>query len=215
MWLNIGGIANITVVPRRGAPGRTLWPSIPVPAILLSTESSASAPGPPEVRQGRQDWARGARGRRPLREMLSYRYFRRKPPKSTGPEEFGEAFLRRYKLPKSTRRCLRDARGPHGRHDSRRHRPRLRRVRPSRESSPPAAASTIGPSCHASRAGLDDRYGYVTIVDTSAIGIHPDASEAFAFAVLGLCTLAGIPNNLPSATGAFRAAVLGKIAYPE
>ncbi len=42
-------------------------------------------------------------------------------------------------------------------------------------------------------------------------GIPPDAKEAAAFAVLALETLAGRPGNVPSATGAARAAVLGSV----
>ncbi len=44
--------------------------------------------------------------------------------------------------------------------------------------------------------------------------ISADAKEAVAFALLGLETLARRPSNVPSATGASRAAILGKIAYP-
>jgi len=44
--------------------------------------------------------------------------------------------------------------------------------------------------------------------------ISADAKEAVAFAVLGMETLARRPGNVPSATGAARPAILGKIAYP-
>jgi anhydro-N-acetylmuramic acid kinase len=42
-------------------------------------------------------------------------------------------------------------------------------------------------------------------------GLDAGAKEAVAFALLGWLTWHGLPGNLPSATGARRAAVLGKV----
>jgi len=42
-------------------------------------------------------------------------------------------------------------------------------------------------------------------------GVPADAKEAIAFALLGAATLDGVPSNVPSATGARRAVVLGSI----
>ena len=46
---------------------------------------------------------------------------------------------------------------------------------------------------------------------TDEFGIDADAKEAVSFAVLAARTLAGQPNNVPAATGAAHAVVLGKI----
>ena len=43
------------------------------------------------------------------------------------------------------------------------------------------------------------------------VGIAAEAKEAIAFALLGAATLDGIPSNVPSATGARKAVVLGSI----
>jgi anhydro-N-acetylmuramic acid kinase len=51
----------------------------------------------------------------------------------------------------------------------------------------------------------------VAIATSSDFGIDIDAKEAIAFAILGYQTWHGRPANLPSATGARRAVVLGKI----
>jgi anhydro-N-acetylmuramic acid kinase len=50
-----------------------------------------------------------------------------------------------------------------------------------------------------------------TFRSTDEFGIPGDAKEAVAFALLGAATLDGIPGNIPAATGASRAVVLGAI----
>lgn len=46
-------------------------------------------------------------------------------------------------------------------------------------------------------------------------GISSNFKEVMAFALLGYCTFYGIPNNLPSCTGAKKRVVLGKMASGE
>lgn len=45
------------------------------------------------------------------------------------------------------------------------------------------------------------------------LGLSSDAKEAVAFALMADCTMAGISNNVPSVTGAAKPVVLGKISY--
>jgi anhydro-N-acetylmuramic acid kinase len=51
----------------------------------------------------------------------------------------------------------------------------------------------------------------VEMLTADALGINAAAKEAIAFALLGAATLDGVPSNVPSATGAKRAVVLGSI----
>ncbi len=50
----------------------------------------------------------------------------------------------------------------------------------------------------------------LAVVTSADHGVDPDAKEAIAFAVLAHEFAAGRPANLPSATGARRAVMLGK-----
>lgn len=58
---------------------------------------------------------------------------------------------------------------------------------------------------------LAERLSGVKILTHEDRGISSEAKEAIAFALLGYATLCGVPNNVPSATGAGRSVILGKI----
>ncbi|KAA3619836.1 MAG: anhydro-N-acetylmuramic acid kinase [Calditrichaeota bacterium] len=52
------------------------------------------------------------------------------------------------------------------------------------------------------------------VYDFSNLGISGDAKEAVGFAALGLACLRGEPANFPEVTGARRKVILGKISWP-
>ena len=51
------------------------------------------------------------------------------------------------------------------------------------------------------------------VVPSSKLGVPEEAKEAYAFALMAYETLHRRPGNLPSATGADKEAILGKICY--
>jgi len=55
----------------------------------------------------------------------------------------------------------------------------------------------------------------ILIRTSGELGVPEDAKEAFAFALLAWETLHQRPANVPGATGATKAAVLGKVCYAE
>jgi anhydro-N-acetylmuramic acid kinase len=57
-----------------------------------------------------------------------------------------------------------------------------------------------------------DEFG-IQLRNTDKYGIPSQAKEAMAFALLAYETWHRRPGNVPSATGAHRSAVLGKISY--
>lgn len=58
---------------------------------------------------------------------------------------------------------------------------------------------------------LEEMLSKTKVMSQDALGNNADAKEAMAFVVMGHETLAGLPSNVPSATGAKEAVVLGTI----
>jgi len=58
---------------------------------------------------------------------------------------------------------------------------------------------------------LERRVAPIRVTTSEAFGVDPSGKEALAFAFLAHQTLCGFAGNVPSATGADRAVVLGQI----
>src|SRR3990167_5056697 len=90
--LNIGGIANVNVIPAGARPEKVIaFDTGPGNMVIDAVVE--------RLTRGRQRFDRNgalaARGRELeplLRRLLRHPYFRRRPPKSTGREEFGQAY---------------------------------------------------------------------------------------------------------------------------
>lgn len=213
--LNIGGIANLTVIPA-GAKPEDVFAFDTGPGNMVIDGLVR------RLTRGRLQFDRhGALAARGhvlaglLVRLLRHPYFRRRPPKSTGREEFGEAyvdgFLRRTRSARATD-IVRTATELTARTIAASfERFILPRVRVeevvvsgggarNRFLLACLRASLPGiPWIPAARFGLPDS------------GVPDKAKEAFAFAVLAYETWHGRPATLPAATGARRAVVLGKI----
>ena len=204
--LNIGGIANITVLPAGGGAGLA-FDTGPGNALIDATVARFSG------ERCDRDGVRAGRGQvdaSVLAELLQHDFLRREPPKSTGREEFGAAFLDDIL----------------GRRDWRED-DLVATLTAFTASSiaaavdrfcPPGAAGlwVAGGGVHNPQimAGLQAALPDLPVASLAALGIDPDAREAVTFAVLADQTLCGRPGNAPVATGARRPAVLGKICFP-
>ncbi len=206
--LNIGGIANVTVLPKGRqeivafdtGPGNML-----VDALVRARTHGA-------VRFDR-DGALAARGRADettLASMLDDPYFALQPPKSTGRERFGERFLAAHRA--LDRLSTEDAAATLT---------ELTAITASRaiaEHAPPGSRVIVsggGANNPFLLVRLAARLSGARVERSDAMGISPDAKEAVAFAVLGYETLRGRSANVPRATGARKPVVLGAIAPYE
>jgi anhydro-N-acetylmuramic acid kinase len=209
--LNLGGIANVTVLPRgTDASEASAWDTGPgnmlIDAFVRERTDGAQAFD--------RDGALAAKGTVDTRvvaelcarEML---FLVLPPPKSTGRERFGAQLLAdqadlfaRLSLEDGcatlcafTVATLCDSLALYG--------PNAPRVIASGGGTRnPALMRLLGERLRTAGASL---------VRSDELGLDPDAKEAVAVAVLGYETLRGRPANLPRATGAKRPAVLGAI----
>ena len=205
---NLGGIGNVTVV----TPAlEGVFAFDTGPANLPIDEAVRAATGGREAmdRGGR----RAARGRvdAPLLEsLLRHPFLRRKPPRSTGREEFGARFVaearrRRPRLPPDDLVATLTRFSAEATADAWR-RFVLPRARPDE-----ALLSGGGARNPVLARFLAEALAPIPVRALDDAGFPGAAREAAAFALLASETLAGVPSNVPAATGAARRVVLGKV----
>jgi anhydro-N-acetylmuramic acid kinase len=203
--LNIGGIANITAIPAGAAPGDvTAFDTGPGNMVI---DALAREMGLPCDRGGKIA-ASGRVDRALLDELLADPYYRRQPPKSAGREQYGDGFVARLKkagLPMrdlmATATVLTAATVAIG--------------VAGRSGSCPTDLIVSGGGVHNPQI-MGHLAGFLpgmAISTSNDHGIGADAKEAIAFAVLAYQTWRKRTSNLPSATGASHAAVLGSITF--
>ncbi len=206
--LNLGGMANLTYVPRRavedGAFGFDTGPGV----ALLDAVARLVNPSLPFDRDGLL--AASGRVNEPLLEgLLADPYFTRPPPKSTGREHFGAA---------TAELIHREAPGPDGVRTAveltaRSVTAALRRWVPGAPEVVVSGGGVRHPVLHQRLAELIGGAGY-PLRRFDELFFDGAAKEAVAFALLGYLTVHGQPGNLPAATGARGPRVLGQITPP-
>ena len=205
--LNIGGIANITVIP--AAAGRDEIVAFDTGPGNMVIDALVA-----HMTKGRERFDRDGRiarkGKIPARlleSMLSDPYFAFDPPKTAGREQFGREFAA-------------------GLIETGLSLPTL--IATATELTAQSIAQSITRSVSAedrisevivSGGGVHNRQlrkrlrallPQFTVVTSDVHGIHPGAKEAIAFAILAHEFIHGRPGNLPSATGARHPALLGR-----
>ncbi len=212
--LNLGGIANITVIPPGAKPDQILAFDTG-PANMLIDALVA------HFTRGRQRFDKDARLARSgrsipalLDEMMRDPYLKLAPPKSTGREYYGHAYLKKIlalgkKHSAKPADLIRAATifAALSVVDA------LNRFVLPKTKIHQLVVSGGGAKNPLVVAQLSAALGRIEIIPSSRLGIPEDAKEAFAFALLAYETFHHRPSNLPSATGAHAPAILGKISY--
>jgi len=214
--LNIGGIANVTVIPARAnsddviafdtGPGNMV-----IDALVESTT------------RGRVRFDRDARialsGHtipQLLARMMREPYLRKKPPKTAGREQFGRAYAakilawgKKHRAKPAdlvrtatvfTSLSIADA---------------FRRFILGPTEVDELIVAGGGAKNPLIMAQLAAALPELDIIPAEHFGMSAEAKEAFAFAVLAYEAYHRRPNNLPSATGAAHSVVMGKLVRPN
>ena len=202
--LNIGGIGNITAISRDGAvvafdtgPGN----------MVIDALVSLHTGGRQRFDRGGRIAAQGRINRKLLDSLLADPYYKLKPPKTAGREQYGAEFVRRLLKSKSplpdliaTATVLTAATIAIG----------VRRFAGACDEMIVSGGGAHNPQIMAHLTALLPRVAMATTADYD---IDVDAKEAVAFAILANETWRRRPSNLPAATGARRPVILGKISY--
>jgi anhydro-N-acetylmuramic acid kinase len=212
--LNIGGIANVTVIPAGARPDQVFAFDTGPGNMLIDALVQHFTHG----RQRYDENAHLAQSGRSipalLNELMKDPYLRLAPPKSTGREYYGRAYVqklialgrKRHAKPNDLIRAatvftalsIVDA---------------LNRFVLRKHKIQQLVVSGGGVRNPLILAQLSAALPTVEMLPSSRFGIREDAKEAFAFALLAYETFHQRPSNLPSATGARSPAILGKISY--
>jgi anhydro-N-acetylmuramic acid kinase len=212
--LNLGGIANVTVLPPAAKPHQVFAFDTGPANMLIDALVN-------HFTRGRQRFDANAhlafQGRSIpalLDELMRDPYLKLPPPKSTGREYYGAAYVqkllalgRRYRAKPNdliraatifTALSIVDA---------------LNRFVLPKIKIHQLIVSGGGAQNPVILAQISAALPSIEILPSSRLSIPEDAKEAFAFALLTYETFHHRPSNLPSATGARGPAILGKIFY--
>jgi anhydro-N-acetylmuramic acid kinase len=213
---NIGGIANLTAIPAGAAPHAVVAFDTG-PGNMVIDWLTQKLFDKPFDRNGLLA-AHGALIEAVLKDALRHTYFKMRPPKTAGREQFGQDYAAEF-----LEKCRAQSKNPND----------------ALATATALTAETIARSYAREMQPLMKGHAVDFIVsgggarnrtlmrmlaarleplgcvlrDSDAFGLPAEAKEAAAFALLAWCTWHRMPGNVPSATGAKHAAILGQVTY--
>ena len=200
--LNLGGIANFTWLPAGGTSSDVIaFDTGPANCVVDELMK-------PHIDTGGERALRGRVNETIVEDVLHASYFDRTPPKSTdGPEMIAAFRAAQAKRAEVTQLddLLATACAVTATSVAR----AIKRWCPGKVDE--LIASGGGTKNAAIMSMLRARLPDVSVSTLDEVGMPTDAKEAVAFALLAAATLDGEPSNVPAATGARRAVVLGSI----
>ncbi len=214
--LNIGGIANVTVIPRAAKIEDVFAFDIGPGNMVMDALVRHFTRGRKAFDRNAEMAGRGKVLPGLLEALLRDKYFLKAPPKTAGREQYGEKYVRAVLAHPEARRAraedlirtatiltaLSIVNAMHG-------------FVPQRAGVSELIVSGGGAHNPLLMAQIEAALPGIRLRSSDEFGVPGDAKEAFAFAVLGWETLHRRAANVPGATGARKAVVLGKVCYAE
>ena len=209
--LNLGGIANMTVLPKNCPPER-VYAFDTGPGNMIVDALMHEFYGKPYDHYGKTA-TRGLVSLELLERMAKHPYLKARPPKSTGREEFGREYVDEF-LGHAKRYDRQDIIATAAQFTAYAVYDAYRRFVASHMKVDEVIVSGGGAKNRYIVDELRRYFGSRKVKLINEFGISSDAKEAICFAILANETMAGHPTNLPGVTGAKRRVVLGKICRP-
>ena len=204
--VNLGGIANVTWLPRGGGLEDVVAFDVGPCNLLLDGLLAQATDGQRSIDRNGALASRGRPQDVLVNELLRHPFFTRRPPKSTGREEFGEGYIRRVRQVATRHRLsLEDTLASSC----------VAIARTIRRSGSWAVDEVIAGGGGVRNRGLlralKQEFASGHVMSMEQTGVKSQALEAMAFAVLAHETIRGEPANLPRVTGAASPVVLGTV----
>ena len=207
---NFGGIANVTYLPAGGGLEQVVAFDTGPGNMVIDRAISLLTEGGEIIDTDGRTARRGIADKGLLMQLMNHPYFSIAPPKSAGAQNFGNEFTDRV-VNDAVDRNMREA-------------DILATLTEMTAESVAHAYASYLPGdvdevivCGGGTRNLTlmtmlrKKLRNAVVRDISEFDIESKAKEALSFAVLALASLDGVPNNVPQATGAADAVVLGKV----
>ena len=189
---NIGGIGNITLLPRGAGLNGVLAFDTGPGNMVIDALAARMTNGKARYDDGGKMAAAAQVNPALLAWMMQDEYLKRTPPKTTGREMYGDAYVEQLlKKANELDVPLRD----------------YCPVKPDRMIV--GGGGSMNPTL---LAHIADCLPGCEVMTNEQLGLDSNAKEAVAFAVLANEAMYGQPNNAPGATGAAHPVVMGKIS---
>ncbi|HKF49594.1 MAG TPA: anhydro-N-acetylmuramic acid kinase [Terracidiphilus sp.] len=213
---NVGGIANLTAIPA-GASPKDLIAFDTGPGNMVIDALTSKLISKPFDRNGAVA-ARGLVLADVIEAELRLPYYRLKPPRSAGREQFGREYAQSFvtacrKLSRRPEDAIATATALTAESIARSY---IQFVREAMRGKPvDCIISGGGARNRTLMAMLASRLTSLgcTLTTTEEFGLPASAKEAAAFALLAWQTWHNLPGNVPAATGAARPVILGQVTY--